>query len=415
MRSRRVLPAAGLAYILLLAPAALPADVATSPDALRLNKEGTELYSEKRYVEALVRFESALFLAPADKTIRANAAEACAALGLQETETLKWEEAGRHFARAVSLCPEEPRFPLWLGMARERGGDPAGAEAAYRKAAALAPEDARPSLALGHLLVAQNRLPEAVEVLEKIASDPAATALLAQAKRDRDFERGLSESGVSLFDIAFDGASNAEASQRVLSMLLLAQTEVANDLGLPQRRKVRVILYSAKDYAEVTQAPEWAAAHYDGKIRLPIRDLDQREREIKATLYHEYVHALLTQALPRCPSWLHEGLAQAEEFGRVAGAGAEATRLKTLSGATLPPIAELERPISSLPADRVPVAYATSLAFVRYLEARFGASGMQVFLSRWAAQPDRPYREAFRDAYGSDLEDLEKDWKASLP
>lgn len=400
---------------MLLAPARLPADEAASADALRLNQEGTELYSRKRYAEALVRFEGALFLAPANKVLRVNAAEACAALGVQETETLKWEDAGRHFARAVSLCPEEPRFPLWLGMARERCGDPAGAETAYRKAVALAPQDARPRLALGHLLVELNRLPQAVEVLEKIASDPAAAALLSQAKRDRDFEHGLSESGVSLFDVVFDGASNAEASQRVLSMLLLAQTEVANDLGVSQRRKVRVILYSAKDYAEVTQAPEWAAAHYDGKIRLPIRDLDRREREIKAILYHEYTHALLTQALPRCPSWLHEGLAQAEEFGRVAGAAAEATRLKGLSGASLLTIAEMERAISSLPTDRIPIAYAQSLAFVRYLEARFGASAMQVFLSRWAASPERPCREAFRDAYGSALEELEKDWEASLP
>ena len=416
MRNR----AARLVFLLLLLPLSRATGGPPPEDAQRLNQEGNALFQEKRYAEALVRFEGALLLVPDHGTLRRNVAEACAALGSEESAASDWTRAAAHFSRAASLMPTDPRFPLWLGVAREEEGSLREAEAAYAAASALAPKDPVPLGRLGRLLSRQDRLREAIPYLEKaVVLDPGnaeAARLLKQAMRDADFEKGLDQTGASLFDIAFDGTVNAAAAQQVLSMLLLAQTEVGNALSLSQRDKVRVILYSAKEYADVTSAPEWAAAHFDGKLRLPIKDLERREREIKATIFHEYVHALLNESLPKCPSWLHEGLAQVEEF-RILGSAAEAGRLKAVSGlreGDWIPLAELEAPIASLrDTARITLAYAESISFVRYLEGRFGQSAMQVFLTRWKAQPKKLLREAFREAYGYDLEDLEKDWHGS--
>ena len=263
-----------------------------------------------------------------------------------------------------------------------------------------------------------NRLPKAVGILGKAVGlapeDRALAALLEQARKDQGFEKGLIESTVTDFDVAFDGATQASASQAILAMLLNAQTEVGNALGLSQKGKVRVILYTEREYSEVTGAPEWAGAHYDGKIRLPVKDLERHEREVRSTVEHEYTHALLSQHLPKCPVWLHEALAQAEEFRTLPGR--EPARLKPLAGAkALFPLAALEGPFASLGSvEAVTLAYAESISFLRYLDGRFGRSALQVFLSRWKESPDKPYREPFKDAYGSSLEDLEKDWRETL-
>jgi len=390
-------------------------------DAQRLNEEGLDLYASGRFAEALTRFESAFVLAPTDAVIRRNAAEASASLGNEALEASDWNQACRRYARAAQLESEESRFQLGLALAREGGGEDPQAEAAYRMASQLAPKDARPLVRLGALLFRKNNLPEAVAVLEKAAAlapdDAALAALLAKARKDLGFEGNLSEAATSLFEVVFDGIKNADASQQVVSMLLSAQTEVGTDLNLSQRAKVRVVLYTQREYAEVTSAPEWAAAHFDGKIRLPVKDMDRREKEIRGTLYHEYVHALLHENLPDCPSWLHEGLAQAVECTRVLGQAEEASRvapLARLKEGEWIPLKDLERPISGLgDAGRIRLAYAESLSFVRYLEGRFGPSAMQVFLSRWKESPHKPYRQVFKDAYGSELEELEKDWQAA--
>lgn len=389
------------------------------PDAERLNREGHALFLESRFEEALSRFEAALFLAPDHPVIRGNVAEALAALGTRAAQAERWEEASRRFDRAVPLKPDDKRLLLWAARAHEKLDHPDRADAAYAKALDLDPKDPKALASYGAFLVAQDRLRDAVGVLERAAAaapeDAGVKAMLEQARRDDGYEAGLAGSRVSLFDLAYDGVASADASQRVLAMLLEAQTEVGNDLGLVQRKPVRVILYAGRDYAEVTRMPEWAAAHYDGKIRLPIKALGTQEREVRASLVHEYVHALLHEHLKGCPCWLEEGLAQREEYVRVLGPEAEGAILSRLRKGTVVAFRDLEAPFVKLPADRVPAAYAQSLAFVRYLEARFGLSAFQVMLARWAEKPSRPWAEAFRDAFGSDPQELEAAWRETLP
>ncbi len=61
------------------------------------------------------------------------------------------------FERAVSLAPNDYRFWVALGMAREQLGDIAGGEQALRQAVALAPSYANPRWYLGNLLLRSGR------------------------------------------------------------------------------------------------------------------------------------------------------------------------------------------------------------------------------------------------------------------
>ncbi|HVF31074.1 MAG TPA: tetratricopeptide repeat protein [Pyrinomonadaceae bacterium] len=84
------------------------------------------------------------------------------------------ERALREMEIAASLTPGNYALWLDLGRARERSGDPQGAELALRRSLALAPHYSRVQWALGNLLLRQDRIEEAfVEIRKAVSGDPA--------------------------------------------------------------------------------------------------------------------------------------------------------------------------------------------------------------------------------------------------
>lgn len=91
-------------------------------------------------------------------------------LGKMEKDTLDIERAGeavKHFEEAVKLSPNDYRYWLELGRAREQSSDIAGGEKAFRRAVALAPSYSYPRWYLGNLLFRANRRDEAFVELRK--------------------------------------------------------------------------------------------------------------------------------------------------------------------------------------------------------------------------------------------------------
>jgi hypothetical protein len=92
------------------------------------------------------------------------------------------EKALREYEIATALAPENYQHWLDLGRARDRNGDSEGAEAALRRALALAPHYSRVQWALGNNLLRQGRIDEAfAEIRQAVAGDatfagPAASA-----------------------------------------------------------------------------------------------------------------------------------------------------------------------------------------------------------------------------------------------
>src|SRR5205814_97190 len=63
-----------------------------------------------------------------------------------------------------------------------------------------------------------------------------------------------------------------------------------------------------------TEAPSWAGALNDGKLRIPIGGVDAMNPELGRVLEHELTHSFIrSMARGRCPTWLNEGLAQLME------------------------------------------------------------------------------------------------------
>lgn len=138
--------------------------------------------------------------------------------------------------------------------------------------------------------------------------------MLAKARKEYlvEEEKELSYSG--RFLLLYDGIEDEDIGRVIMDILSDAYTDVGTDLNYYPEEYMSVIIYTKKEFDEVTSLPEWAGAVYDGKIRVPLGGLDLSSDRLKRILYHEYTHAVI-QSMTKggCPKWLNEGLAVYEE------------------------------------------------------------------------------------------------------
>lgn len=145
-----------------------------------------------------------------------------------------------------------------------------------------------------------------------------AEALAQQAREQEAREDALHDqffqSQGAHFTVLFEGPQDYQLAGRVLEILEQAYFRIGATLQTFPDRNVTVVLYTREQFRDITRAPEWAAAAYDGKIRVPLRDALEQPQELERVLVHELAHAMLHAMAPRgLPMWLNEGLASAFE------------------------------------------------------------------------------------------------------
>jgi tetratricopeptide (TPR) repeat protein len=80
----------------------------------------------------------------------------------------RWDEAQAEFERVVAEAPGDAAALRYLGLVRQKQGDPAGALAFYQRALEAAPDDLDARLDLGAALLDSQRPGEAHEVFEQV-------------------------------------------------------------------------------------------------------------------------------------------------------------------------------------------------------------------------------------------------------
>ena len=137
---------------------------------------------------------------------------------------------------------------------------------------------------------------------------------------------------------------------------------------------VTAILYTGQQFHDITRSPSWAAAAYDGRIRIPVRGALDNPAELDRVVTHEFVHAVIHQLYPRVPGWLNEGMATYLEGGDHAWLMA---RLRG-SGRMIP-LAQLSEAFHTGDGGDAAIAYAESYVGARVIAERLGAS-LPVFM-----------------------------------
>jgi tetratricopeptide (TPR) repeat protein len=318
--------------------------------------------------------EAALDLSPEDL----NALILAADIDLQRQQ---YSESLRHLLLAQSLKGDSPEVLTLLGYAYYFLDGPEKANRYWKQAKALRP-------------------------------DPRLDDLIAQTDKEEKVEGGFVQAQSSHFILYREGSEISESfSREILETLEQEFRDLESALDYSPREPLTVILYPAKQFADITRVPGWVGALNDGKIRVPVRGLSSMTAELARVLKHEMVHSFVhRQVQGRCPTWFNEGLAQVES--------GEAPALPSFTLATIYadsrqiPLAQLEGSFMQFNTATAALAYAESQAGVNMIADRYGPYELSRLLK--AMGEGKSMAEALRQLFRTDYKELDTDMASRL-
>lgn len=220
--------------------------------------------------------------------------------------------------------------------------------------------------------------------------------------------------------VAYPGGTR-ERVQEILREADAARAELSSRLGQSVLERVHVRI--ARTPGEMTTlAPEGAPyPRYASGVAYPeiglvlltlLPENPSAQHDVAEIFRHELAHVALSDAVGETrhvPRWFNEGLAV--HLSRESSL----LRMKTLSTATLAgSLIPLSRLDTSFPADAVvaDLAYAEAADVVRFLLRQEDRERFPQLIER--VRQGQPFGIALRDAYGTDLANLEYEWREDV-
>lgn len=329
--------------------------------------------------------------------------------GVIEAQRGNAEGASTYFANAIRLDPGNPNLLEWHAVALSNQGRFRDAASELERASKIKPDSAPVLQLLGMAQYDAGYTSDAVATWSravKLSPDETTEALLRRAERELDLDRRSRQKESRHFSLRYEGnQTSPELQGELLGSLENEYRDLARQFNYEPPESIIVILYTQKDFFDITQAPSWAGALNDGKLRIPVRGVTTTTPDLEHVLKHELTHSFVRSvAGPRCPTWLNEGLAQMME-----------PRSSSMYAQFLAPLFEqkkeiplsfLEGSFTRLSAVQAEVAYAESLSAVEYLRGRYGMSEIVRMLQSIGA--GSPPEEALRHSTGLDYAALER-------
>jgi hypothetical protein len=336
-------------------------------------------------------------------------------IGMDRLKAGYYQAARDAFDQAVRDNDSAFEGHLGLGMAYFQLREDASAERELKRTIELNSRSSDAYAVLGELYYRKDDFEKAVSAWGKaVELNPDSTALrarLERIKKEHGTEKNFNRDVTSHFLIKYEGNEKIEAGRIVLRILEDAYGVVGRGLSYYPNQEIQVILYSNEQFQEVTDAPGWAGALYDGKIRVPIGGIEQETPGLRRLLYHEYTHAVVRSITPRVPTWLNEGLAQYFE-GREIGTQQMAQLKRVAQMGKLPQLVYLEGSFMGLGGNQARYAYVYSLSAVRYLIDSCGLHRAKSVLEELGRGADTA--TAISNGTMRSYDEFERGWKRSL-
>ncbi len=314
------------------------------------------------------------------------------------------------FHAAIALSAKDPQLlqvTLWdIAELHLRLSEYSDALKYLERARKIDPGSGTTAMLSGWAYYGLDQLSDAIAQWQKsqqIEPNPEVAALLAKAERDHQVERGFHEGETSHFILHYEGGTMPELAQQVMGTLDEDFETIEDTLGYTPPEPIAVILYTNRQFHDVTRAPSWADGLNDGRIRVPVQGLQQMTPELAHVLKHELTHSFIGQMTEnRAPTWLQEGLAQWME-GLRSGGDAQAL-VEMYDHKDFPPLANMEGTWTGLDTRQVVLAYAWALATVEAIMSNYQIWGMRRLLSDLTQ--DNSVAAAVRDALATNYSDL---------
>jgi len=286
--------------------------------------------------------------------------------GISSFQKRDYEKAKQNFLRITEKSPYDPIALELLGNIYSLKGEYDIAEEYFNRAIqeSLAPERIRKSL-------------------QKLKKEASMQDSMTQEKR-------------SYFNLHFEGGEeDPELGEKIVGLMDSLSIKICDDFNTELRDSVEVILLSHKDYSNVTETRSWSGGLYDGKIRIPVKNLNGDLEKLKPVLAHELTHMVIhTKVGTSCPIWLNEGLACYQE-GRSQYSISIARKYLSINSKFK--LGNLPKSFLKLSKGEAKNAYAISNSIVSFLIERYGMASMQDVLQ--ALANGKTAKEAIENVY----------------
>jgi predicted negative regulator of RcsB-dependent stress response len=319
-----------------------------------------------------------------------------------------------HYRRALIFAPDNIGLLLNLAVLNLRESQFTEALGPLEHARRVAPDSADTAKLMGWAYYGANKTDQAIEEwkrAERLRPDPEVERAIAKAERDKSEEENYREGETAHFTLKYYGGAAPELARGILRALEDDFRDLEGQLDYTPPDSIVVILYTQQAFADITRAPGWVGAVNDGRLRIPVRGLNEITPDLARVLKHELTHSFVAQkSHGHAPTWLHEGVAQWMEGRR---SSSTAGALLNAAGQGMgPQLATMEGSWMSLSGDAAGFAYAWSLAAVEAMIDAGGVSDISRLLDRIAAE--RSTAAALRDALHTNYDDLAQQTVAYL-
>jgi hypothetical protein len=313
--------------------------------------------------------------------------------GWAAIEDGKHAEAAEAFRAAITLDPRNPELRLGAGVADFLRRHDAEAKRHLEVALELDPRFTRARAQLAQVFKRQGDLNEAIRQYEIVAGEAPADAsvrdTLERWKRERELHDRMLTTVDNFFIVSFEGAKDSAMASQALESLNRAYWRITDVFATLPPKTIPVVLYSGEQFQDITRSPKWAAAAFDGIIRVPMKGAGEQGEDLDRVLAHEFTHALVRSLATRgLPAWLNEGLASALEGDTIAWATARLSNAERV-----PPLSQLAAPFSGLSGSDAQIAYAASARAARRLLDEAGGPAIANLLRDLGAGV--PFEDAF--------------------
>jgi tetratricopeptide (TPR) repeat protein len=256
---------------------------------------------------------------------------------------------------------------------------------------------------MGWAYYGSNKPDEAIKewkLSEQLHPDPEVEQALAKAQRDQTEEASYREGDTEHFTLKYYGGANPELAREILRALEDDYNDIESQLDYTPSSQISVILYTQQAFEDITRAPGWVGALYDGRLRIPVQGLTSVTPELAHVLKHELTHCFITQKSDgKAPVWLQEGVAQWMEGKRSTDdAGG---LVNAAEQGSVPSLKSLEGSWMGLSGDSASMAYAWSLAVIESIIQNGGVSDVSRLIDKTATAetPEEAVREALHCSY----------------
>jgi len=314
------------------------------------------------------------------------------------------DRAASAFREALARRPRDPVLNLGAGVAAHLQGRENDATLLLQKALQIEPALTQASALLGEIVYRGGDLDLAIKTYEAALAhapgNPALQQRLDAWRGEASAYRGFETVKDDRFAVMFEGPVEHKLAARATAVLGDAFWRIGKVIGEYPNNPINVILYTDKQFRDITGAPEWAGGGFDGQIRMPVRGALQNLGEFDRILTHELTHAMLRSVAPRnVPAWLNEGLAMYFE-----GYNPKAVESGLASARVFVPLTALRSSFTRLNATQAAVAYAESLFATAVLMERIEPSGLSQLLQELGG--GQPIEQAV-ERFGFTFDDFE--------